>query len=84
MATSTPSGTAVSPPAPASMLEASKREESGTQEWQKELTSEELKERVAKFQKNMAAGIDEILIEFTKCGGKGMIISMMVMLFNQT
>ena len=60
-------------------VEASKREDSGSKELQREFTRDEVEECVAKLKNRKAAGADEIENEFLKYGGEGMI-SMMVML----
>ena len=54
-------------------VEESKREESGFNELQREFTSDEVKECVATLKNRNAAGADEIVNEFLKYGGEGMI-----------
>ena len=62
-------------------VEASKREDSGSIGLQREFARDEVKECVAKLKNRKAAGADEIVNEFLKYGGEGMI-TMMVLLYN--
>ena len=62
-------------------VDASEREDSGSEGLQREFTREEVKKCVAKLNNRKAAGADQIVNEFMKYGGEGML-TMMVMLYN--
>ena len=62
-------------------VDASEKEDSGSEGLQREFTKEEIKKCVAKLKNRKAAGADQIVNEFIKYGGEGMI-TMMVMLCN--
>ena len=64
-----------------SEMEASKREDSEPKEFRREFTRDEANECVDKVKNRETAGVDEIVNEFQKCGGEGMI-TMMIIQYN--
>ena len=62
-------------------VDASEREDSGSEGLQREFTREEVLKCVAKLENRLAAGADQIVDEFFKYGGERML-TMMVLLYN--